>query len=122
MQTAPCQSPSGSSAGLVSSFPDRARPVLRRGNASTIVIREDTTMQRSSAIVIALLLAGSAALLHAQNASGQADAGWVALFDGKSLDNWTRIGDANWTIAEGAVMADKASGISYLVSKATYTD
>jgi hypothetical protein len=79
-------------------------------------------MHRSSAIAIALLLAGSAALLHTPNASGQADAGWVALFDGKSLDNWTRIGDANWAIAEGAVMADKASGISYLVSKTTYTD
>ena len=79
-------------------------------------------MKHSSAIAIALLLAGSAALWHAPTASGQADAGWVALFDGKSLDNWTRIGDANWTVADGVVAADKASGISYLVSKTTYTD
>jgi hypothetical protein len=79
-------------------------------------------MRYSSAIAIALLLAGSTALWHAQSASGQADAGWTVLFDGKSLDNWTRIGDANWRIEDGAVVADKASGISYLVSKATYTD
>jgi hypothetical protein len=78
-------------------------------------------MNRSSAIAIALLLAGAAALWDAP-ASSQADAGWVVLFDGKSLDNWTRIGDANWTIQDGAVAADKASGISYLVSKTTYKD
>jgi hypothetical protein len=79
-------------------------------------------MRHSSAVTIALLLAGSAALWQAQSASGQADAGWTVLFDGKSLDNWTRIGDANWRIEDGAVVADKASGISYLVSKTTYTD
>jgi hypothetical protein len=79
-------------------------------------------MRYSSAFAIALLLAGAAALWQAPGASGQADAGWTVLFDGKSLDNWTRIGDANWRIEDGAVVADKASGISYLVSKTTYTD
>ncbi len=79
-------------------------------------------MKRLSAVAFGLLLAGSAALWHAPNASGQADAGWTALFDGKSLDSWTRIGDANWRIEDGAVVADKATGISYLVSKTTYKD
>jgi hypothetical protein len=33
--------------------------------------------------------------------------GWITLFDGSNLENWNRIGEANWRLAEGAVMADK---------------
>jgi hypothetical protein len=46
--------------------------------------------------------------------------GWVTLLDGKSLDNWTRTGDANWRIEDGAAVADKGNG--HLVSKESYTD
>ena len=49
--------------------------------------------------------------------------GWVVLFDGSNLDNWNAIGNANWRIADGAVMADsgdKRQG--YLVSKSSYAD
>ena len=42
------------------------------------------------------------------------------LFDGKSLDHWNKIGDANWRIEDGAVVADKGNG--FLVSKTTYGD
>jgi hypothetical protein len=53
-------------------------------------------------------------------ASGQTDAGWVTLFDGKNLDNWSKIGDANWRLEDGVVVADKGDG--FLVSKNTYAD
>ena len=49
--------------------------------------------------------------------------GWVVLFDGSNLDNWNAIGNANWRIADGAVIADsgdKRQG--YLVSKSSYAD
>ena len=49
---------------------------------------------------------------------------WITLFDGKSLDNWTQVGGANWTLTEGAVLADRSStqGSSFLVSKESYGD
>ncbi len=47
-------------------------------------------------------------------------AGWTALFDGKSLDGWTKIGDPNITLADGIVQADKGNGD--LVWKDQYGD
>ena len=48
--------------------------------------------------------------------------GWTALIDGETgLDNWDRIGDANWRAEGGAVVADKGKG-GYLVSKNPYKD
>lgn len=77
-------------------------------------------MKRWSAVSIALLLIGFAAFSYSHQASGQAGAGWVMLFDGKNLDNWNKIGDANWRLEDGTVVADKGNG--FLVSKNTYTD
>jgi hypothetical protein len=54
--------------------------------------------------------------------SGQSDAGWITLLDGaKGLDNWNRVGTANWTASEGAIQADKSEkGAGFLVSKNSY--
>jgi hypothetical protein len=51
------------------------------------------------------------------------DSGWITLVDGtpKSLENWNRIGDANWRIEDGALVADKGQG-GHLVSKNSYKD
>ncbi len=43
------------------------------------------------------------------------------LFDGTSLDGWTAVGDANWTLKDGTVSADKGA-ISFLVSKERFRD
>ena len=77
-------------------------------------------MKRWSAITLGLLLIGFTVSWQAQKASGQANAGWITLFDGKSLDNWDTIGDANWRLVDGVVEADKGNG--FLVSKNSYTD
>jgi hypothetical protein len=62
----------------------------------------------------ALALAGCGAL------SG--GPGWVTLIDGEQgLDNWNRIGDANWRAEDGAIVADKGKG-GFLVSKNSYKD
>jgi 3-keto-disaccharide hydrolase len=77
-------------------------------------------MKRWITIFAGLLIAASAGLWHAHQASAQADGGWVTLFDGSNLDNWNKIGDANWRIADGVVEADKGNG--FLISKNSYKD
>jgi hypothetical protein len=53
---------------------------------------------------------------------GLGGGGWTALIDGeKGLENWNRIGDANWRAEGGAIVADKGKG-GFLVSKAPYKD
>jgi hypothetical protein len=51
------------------------------------------------------------------------DSGWITLVDGtpKSLENWNRVGDANWRAEGGAIVADKGQG-GHLVSKNSYKD
>jgi hypothetical protein len=46
--------------------------------------------------------------------------GTIVLFDGKNLDNFNKVGDANWRVEDGAVVADK--GVGFLVSKNAYAD
>lgn len=77
-------------------------------------------MKRLYAVAVGLLVIGSAAVWHSQQASSQANAGWVALFDGKTLDHFSPIGDANWQVVDGVIQADKGKG--FLVSKDTYGD
>lgn len=77
-------------------------------------------MKRKLATAVAVLLVGLAALWPAQEASAQAAAGSTTLFDGKSLDNWKPLGDANWKIEDGVLVADKGNG--YLVTKDSYGD
>ena len=47
---------------------------------------------------------------------------WVTLIDGeKGLDNWNRVGDANWRAEGGAIVADDGKG-GFLMSKNSYRD
>jgi len=62
--------------------------------------------------------AGLAALAAAHPAAS--DTGWTTLLDGKSLDGWTQVGDANWRIEDGVAVADKGNG--FLLSKNKYKD
>jgi 3-keto-disaccharide hydrolase len=79
-------------------------------------------MKRASVITIGLLVIGLAVLGCAYVSFGQSDAGWVTLIDGaKGLDNWNRVGDANWRAEDGAIVADKGKG-GFLVSKNSYKD
>jgi hypothetical protein len=45
---------------------------------------------------------------------------WVTLLDGKSMKGWDVIGNANWSVADGAVQASMGNG--YLVSPMSYKD
>src|SRR6185295_15468287 len=49
-------------------------------------------------------------------------AGWVSVVAGElGLDNFNRVGDANWRAEGGAIVADKGKG-GHLVSKTSYKD
>ena len=89
-------------------------------------MKEEITMKRLSVITMGLLVIGVSVFGCSQQMSGQGDAGWVTvtLLDGsnpKTLDNWNRIGDANWRAEDGAIVADKGKG-GHLVSKNSYKD
>jgi len=53
-------------------------------------------------------------------APAPAGAVWQTLFDGSTLEGWSRVGDANWQINDGAVTADAGSG--FLLTTAAYDD
>ncbi|MFO1328205.1 MAG: DUF1080 domain-containing protein [Rubrivivax sp.] len=74
-------------------------------------------MQRR--LFIATTVAAAAAL---SACSTTGSGGWVTLIDGeRGLDNFNRIGDANWRAEGGAIVADKGKG-GYLVTKSSYRD
>jgi len=75
-------------------------------------------MTRTRSMTAGLLLLG--AVLAFWQAPANSEAGWVTLFDGKNLDNWNPIGDANCELEDGVVVANKGDG--FLVSKNAYGD
>jgi hypothetical protein len=76
------------------------------------------------ALVVAVITLG--ACTGMAPASTSSDGGWIVLLDGaKGFDeNWTRIGAANWRIAEGVVQADtgEKGKNSFLMTKQAYGD
>jgi len=74
-------------------------------------------MKRFSAVIAALLVFVFTAFGCATMSS---DSGWVTLIDnGKGIENFNAIGDANWRVQDGALVADKGKG-GHLVSKNSY--
>jgi hypothetical protein len=75
-------------------------------------------MTRIAALAVGLVLLG----LAGGQAPSQtlAQGGFTTLFDGKTMKGWNVVGDANWSVAEGALQANKGSG--FLVSPMSYGD
>jgi 3-keto-disaccharide hydrolase len=72
-------------------------------------------MKKLLAVAVAVLVAGCATV--------DGWMGWTTLVDGeKGLDNFNRLGDANWRAQDGAIVADQGKENSYLVSKGSYKD
>lgn len=74
----------------------------------------------AGAMAFALAVGGCAQLESMLPAGG-----WTTLLDGaKGLENFERVGEANWREVEGVLQADKRSGDTpaYLVSKNNYSD
>ena len=75
-------------------------------------------MKRVAVVVAGLIVFTAARPL---TLGAQAQRGWTTLFDGKNIDAFNKVGDANWTVADGVLQADKGMG-GYLVTKQPYTD
>jgi hypothetical protein len=79
-------------------------------------------MKRISAIAAALLVVAFTLFGCASPPSGP---GWTTLIDGENgLQNFTQLGQANWTASEGAIWANKKTSkeAGILLSKESYTD
>jgi 3-keto-disaccharide hydrolase len=78
-------------------------------------------MKRLTAVIASLLVAALSVFGCAQMSS-MMDGGWTTLIDGdKGLENFNRVGDANWRAEGGAIVADKGKG-GHLVTKKSYTN
>lgn len=78
-------------------------------------------MQRRSLCALALL--SFAAALALPTAATSQD-GWITLVDGVKMGDWDRLGDSNWRIEDGALVADKNpdKAAAFLVTKTSYKD
>lgn len=73
----------------------------------------------STALLIATLAVFGCAEMEAKYDSMM---GWSTLIDGeKGMENFNRVGDANWHAEGGAIVADKGKG-GFLMSKKSYKD
>lgn len=77
------------------------------------------TRLTKAAVLLAAVTAFAFVGLHARDVFAQSGQ-WITLFDGKNLDNFTPVGDANWKLANGELTSDTGSG--FMVSKETYGD
>ena len=81
-------------------------------------------MNRLAFIFTGLLTIGIVIFGPATHISGQSGEGWVTLLDGENMGDWIRVGETNWRLEDGAVVADNrtSKGAAYLVSKTSYKD
>jgi hypothetical protein len=78
-------------------------------------------MKRLFAVALIAALVGCSGLRIPGIMGGSGDT-WVTLLDGdKGLENFDRVGDANWRAEGGAIVADKGKG-GFLVTKESYGD
>jgi hypothetical protein len=81
-------------------------------------------MGRRFAIAAVVLAAGLGLSGCAHEPAGGASDGWVTLLDGTSMKGWYPVGNANWRVEGGAVVADKLTGkaTGFLVTDKSYRD
>lgn len=79
---------------------------------------------RAHARASGLLVMALVAICLVSQASGQTGEGWVTLLDGENMGDWDRVGETNWRLEDGAVVADNrtSEGTAHLVSKTSYKD
>ncbi len=69
-------------------------------------------LMRAPALLTGIAVAAFAAIQFTPQAAGQSGPGWVTLLDGKTMGDWDQLGEANWRIEDGALVADKGKGRS----------
>jgi hypothetical protein len=58
------------------------------------------------------------------SSTAQSGPGWTVLVDDKTMGEWDKVGETNWRMEDGALVADKRTSqeIAYLLSKQKYKD
>ena len=81
-------------------------------------------MQRALLLALGLVVLLTGIGQFAPHASGQSGDGWITLLDSKNMGDWNKVGESNWRLEDGAVVADKLGGKdpAHLVSKNAYKD
>src|SRR6185295_12695372 len=79
-------------------------------------MKRNTMIALALAIILGMVVQFSPLALAQTAPKGK----WTTIFDGKSLNGWHPIGNANWMLAKGVVQADK--GVGFLVSNEKYSD
>jgi hypothetical protein len=69
-------------------------------------------------LALAAVLLGLAALQSPLNLAAQSP--WATILEGTSMKGWDVVGNANWSVADGAVQA--TSGTGFLVTPMAYAD
>lgn len=80
-------------------------------------------MKRSTVCALALLLAATSGALTRSGNAAESD-GWITVVDGKEIGQWDKLGEANWHIADGALVADRKEGKdpTYIITRTSYKD
>lgn len=66
------------------------------------------------------LLAATAGLSGLRTPAMAQSGALMPLFNGRDFDGWDRIGNANWRVEDGAIVADR--GVGFLVTQRDYRD
>ncbi len=71
------------------------------------------------ALLTGLFVFALSTIITSQQAWSQSGDGWTQLFDGKTVGDWNNVGETNWRVEDGAIVADKLTSKTpaYLVSK-----
>jgi len=81
--------------------------------------------KRIYAFALGFVVMALAVVQTMPQASGQTGPGGEPLFDGKTIgDQWAHVGETNWRVEDGAIVADKRTSKTpaYLVTKSKYKD
>jgi hypothetical protein len=72
----------------------------------------------------AAALLGLTWIAVAGSAGAQSGDGWTVLLDAENMGDWEMVGETNWRMEDGAVVADNrtSEGPAYLLSKESYKD
>jgi hypothetical protein len=81
-------------------------------------------LTRAFALALGLVAIAFATIHAAPRAAAQTGEGWTTLLDSKNMGDWNKLGETNWRMEDGAVVADKKTSKenAYLVSKDSYKD
>lgn len=80
------------------------------------------SLARRGRLVLASASLGALAACGGGGGPQPDSAGWLTLFNGSDLSNWSVVGDGNWRVEDGALTADQGSQASFLVSDMSFSD